>query len=139
MKKRYFLFLLPLLLLVYYTVEKAETDRIEIYDRQTKKHINTIKNRQIVNNFIKEIKDSEAISINEELFPPYTVTIYKNGKKATFDYTTKGKGPSIALTKNGGDIDYFIPEETFENAEKTILNANIFYLKTELPIEESSE
>ena len=70
---------------------------------------------------------------------PYRITIYKGGKKATFDYTTRGRGPSILLVKDGGDIDHFIPEKYYNNAEKSELNANIFYVKMILPVEESDE
>ena len=139
MNKMHFLVFLLVLLLIGCTEEKTDTDRIEVYDKKTNGLIQTISNQKMVNQFVKEIEQSKGISFHEDFMYPYRITIYKDGKKATFDYTTKGQSPSILLVENGGDIDYFIPEKYFENAEKSVLNANIFYVKMKLPVKESGQ
>ena len=136
MKKRSFLFLLLALLLIGCTGVK-ETDRIEVYDKKTNELIQTISNQKVVNQFVKEIEQSEGIGFFEDFTYPYKITIYKDGKKATFDYTARTQRPSILLVKNGGDIDHFIPEKYYDNAG--VLNANIFYVKMILPVEESEK
>ena len=139
MNKIHFLFFLLVLLLIGCTEEKTDNDRIEVYDKKTNELIQTISNQKVVNQFVKEIEQSEGISFHEDFTYPYRITIYKDGKKATFDYTARTQRPSILLVKNGGDIDHFIPEKYFDNAEKSVLNANIFYVKMKLPMKESGQ